>query len=44
MVRESVARYIAKVDSVAKPSIDEIFLTEGASQGVHLLFSTLIMN
>ena len=27
LVRESVARYIAKVDSVAKPSIEEIFLT-----------------
>ncbi len=44
MVRENVTRFIAKSDSVPQPSIDEIFLTEGASQGVHLIFSTLIMD
>lgn len=42
LIRESVARYIAKVDKVPKPSINDIFLTEGASQGVHLIMSSLI--
>ena len=32
------------MDNVAPPSIDEIILTEGASQGVHLLLSTLIVD
>jgi alanine transaminase len=32
------------MDKVPEPKLDEIFLTEGASQGVHLLFSTLIMD
>ena len=44
MVRESVARFIAKSDSVPQPSIDDIILTEGASQAVHLIFSTLILS
>lgn len=44
LVRESVARYIERVDGVAKPKIEEIFLTEGASQGVHLLLSTLLLS
>jgi aspartate/methionine/tyrosine aminotransferase len=44
LVRESVARFIAKSDSVPQPSIDDIILTEGASQGVHLIFSTMILD
>jgi aspartate/methionine/tyrosine aminotransferase len=28
---------------VPQPSIEDIILTEGASQGVHLIFSTLIL-
>lgn len=32
------------MDGVKEPSIDDIFLTEGASQGVHLLLSTLIVD
>jgi aspartate/methionine/tyrosine aminotransferase len=32
------------MDGVAEPRIDDIFLTEGASQGVHLLLSTLIVD
>jgi alanine transaminase len=43
-VRDSVCKYIAKMDGVKEPSIDDIFLTEGASQGVHLLLSTLIVD
>lgn len=44
LVRESVCKYIAKMDSVPEPRLDDIFLTEGASQGVHLLLSTLIID
>lgn len=44
LARESVSKYIARMDNVAAPSIDDIFLTEGASQGVHLLLSTLIVD
>ena len=40
--RESVAKYIEKSDRVPRPSINDIFLTEGASQGVHMLLSMLI--
>jgi aspartate/methionine/tyrosine aminotransferase len=43
-VRESVSKFIARMDGVAEPRIDDIFLTEGASQGVHLLLSTLIVD
>jgi alanine transaminase len=32
------------MDGVQPPSTDDIFLTEGASQGVHLLLSTLIVD
>lgn len=39
-----MARFIAKADSVPQPTIENIFLTDGASQGVHILFSTLILN
>ena len=42
MVRETIANYIAKDDNVPKPSTEEIFLTEGASQGVHLLLNSMI--
>lgn len=43
-VRESVCKFIALVDSVPLPTIDEIFLTEGASQGVHLLLNSIIVD
>ena len=42
IVRESVAKYIAKNDQVPKPSIDQIFLTEGAGQGAQLLIQMLM--
>jgi aspartate/methionine/tyrosine aminotransferase len=29
---------------VPQPSISDIILTEGASQGVHLIFSTIILD
>jgi aspartate/methionine/tyrosine aminotransferase len=44
MIRESVCKYIARMDSVPEPTIEDIFLTEGASQGVHLLLSALIVD
>ncbi|MCB1083236.1 MAG: aminotransferase class I/II-fold pyridoxal phosphate-dependent enzyme, partial [Simkania sp.] len=43
-VRINVARFIAHQDSVPEPSIENIFLTEGASQGVHILLKALIMD
>lgn len=43
-VRGSIARYIAKNDNVEEPSINNVFLTEGASQGVHIILQTLIRN
>lgn len=43
-IRKNVAKFIAKEDSVPEPPIENIFLTEGASQGVHLLFKALIMD
>lgn len=42
LVRKTVARFIAKDDNVPAPDINHIFMTEGASQGVHLLMSTII--
>jgi alanine transaminase len=44
MVRNSIANFIAKADNVAVPDLGNIFLTDGASQGVHLLLQTLITN
>lgn len=44
LVRESVSKYIARMDGVPEPRIEDIFLTEGASQGVHLLLNTLIVD
>lgn len=32
------------MDSVPEPKIEDVILTDGASQGVHLLFSTMIMD
>ena len=43
-IRENVAKFIAREDNVPQPSVDDIFLCEGASQGVHVLFNTLIGN
>lgn len=37
-----MANYIQQTDGVERPQIADIFLTEGASQGVHLLLSTMI--
>lgn len=42
LVRESVARFIAEQDGVPTPDIKNIFLTEGASQGVHMIIQMLI--
>ena len=41
-IRESVAKFIERSDQVPRPSINNIFLTEGASQGVHMLLKMLI--
>ena len=43
-VRENVAKFINKNDNVPLPNVDNIILTEGASQGVHLILSTMITN
>ena len=43
-IRENVAKFISREDNVPQPSVDDIFLCEGASQGVHVLFNTLIAN
>jgi alanine transaminase len=32
------------MDSVPKPNIKDIFLTEGASQGVHIILNSLIID
>ena len=32
------------MDKIPQPPIDDVILTEGASQGVHLLLSTLILD
>jgi alanine transaminase len=43
-IRQTVSNFIAQTDNVAPPKIDNIFLTEGATQGVHLIIKTLISN
>lgn len=42
LVRKTVANFIAKEDGVKTPSADHIFLTEGASQGVHMIISSIV--
>ena len=42
LVRRSIAKYIAKNDEIEEPHIDDIHTTDGASQGVHLMLSTLL--
>ena len=42
VVRESIASFIEKYDKVPRPDLNELFLTEGASQGVHILLHCLI--
>lgn len=37
LVRETVANFIARDDDVPAPSVEHIFLTDGASQGVHMI-------
>jgi alanine transaminase len=41
-VRENIARFIEKKDKVPRPGVEDLVLTEGASQGVHLLLSAMI--
>lgn len=41
-VRDSIARYTAEHDGVQPPDPSNIFLTEGASQGVHMIIQMLI--
>ena len=43
-IRENVAKFIAKADKVPKPPTEHIFMTDGASQGIFLLFSSIISN
>lgn len=42
LVRQNIASFIAREDGVEEPPIENIFLTEGASQGVHMLVSSII--
>ena len=42
IVRKSIAKFISKNDDIPEPSIDNIYTTDGASQGVHLILNTLI--
>lgn len=41
-VRDSIANYTAQHDGVEAPNTNNIFLTEGASQGVHMIIQMLI--
>lgn len=41
-MRDDVCKFITKMDGVAEPSREEIFLTEGAESGINLLFRGLI--
>ena len=43
-IRESIAKFLVEKDKIPKPSVDNIFLTEGASQGVHCLLNCMITN
>lgn len=43
LIRESVANFIQREDGVPRPSTNDIFLTDGASQGVHLLLQSIIL-
>lgn len=42
LVRKTVARYLNETDGVPVPDLNDIFMTEGASQGVHLILNTMI--
>jgi len=43
-VREEVAAFINRRDGVSDSNADNIYLTNGASEGVRLCFSALIRN
>ena len=42
LVRRTVANFLHEKDGVPLPDINNIFMTEGASQGVHLILNTII--
>ena len=42
LVRRSIARFLAINDGISEPNIEHIYTTEGASQGVHVLLSSII--
>ena len=42
LLRRSVANFLHERDGVPLPDINDIFMTEGASQGVHMVLSSLI--
>ena len=42
LVRKSIARFLAQDDGIEEPSLQHLFTTEGASQGVHMILSSLI--
>jgi len=44
MARSNVAKYISRKDEVPEPPSENIILTDGASQGVHLLLNTMILD
>lgn len=41
-MRRSIAKFLARNDEIEEPNIDNIHTTDGASQGVHLLLTTLL--
>jgi alanine transaminase len=42
LVRKSIAGFLAQDDGIEEPSLQHLFTTEGASQGVHMILSSLI--
>ena len=44
IVRKTVANFLHERDGVPTPEIDDIYMTEGASQGVHLIINSIITN
>ena len=42
LVRNTVSKFLQQKDGIEAPDVNDIFMTEGASQGVHLLLNSLI--
>lgn len=41
-MRRSIAKFLAQSDEIPEPEIENIYTTDGASQGVHLLLNSMI--